>query len=80
MGDLISSPLVIWICIFHLCLTMALKQSIQKADILVNWNFKHIVNVYRIRGYNSVDFLKAGYQTLEIRSPNDIIGYETEDR
>jgi hypothetical protein len=63
---------------FDDCVHIAVA-TIQKADILVSWNFKHIVNVYRIRGYNSVN-LKAGYQTLEIRSPNDIIGYETEDR
>lgn len=63
---------------FDDCLHIAVA-TIQKADILVSWNFKHIVNVYRIRGYNSVN-LRAGYQTLEIRSPNEIIGYETEDR
>lgn len=63
---------------FNDCVHIAVA-TIQKADILVSWNFKHIVNVYRIRGYNSVN-LKAGYQTLEIRSPNDIIGYEAEDR
>ena len=26
--------------------------TINKVDILVSWNFKHIVNVFRIRGYN----------------------------
>ena len=59
------------------CIHIALA-TIHKANILVSWNFKHIVNVYRIRGYNSVN-LKAGYQTLEIRSPKDIIGYEAGD-
>jgi predicted nucleic acid-binding protein len=29
--------------------------TIYRADILVSWNFKHIVNVYRIRGYNSIN-------------------------
>ncbi len=29
--------------------------TLYKADILVSWNFKHIVNVYRIRGYNSIN-------------------------
>lgn len=62
---------------FDDCIHIALA-TIHKADILVSWNFKHIVNVYRIRGYNSVN-LRAGYQTLEIRSPKDIIGYESED-
>lgn len=51
--------------------------TIHKADILVSWNFKHIVNVYRIRGYNSVN-LRQGYSALEIRSPKDIINYENE--
>lgn len=59
------------------CVHIALA-TIHKADILVSWNFKHIVNVYRIRGYNSVN-LKSGYATIEIRSPKDIIGYEDEE-
>ena len=42
-------------------------------DVLVSWNFKHIINVYRIRGYNSVN-LRLGYSTLEIRSPREIAG------
>ena len=50
--------------------------TINKIDILVSWNFKHIVNVYRIRGYNSVN-LKNGYSPIDIRSPKDIINYET---
>ena len=56
------------------CVHIALA-TINKVDILVSWNFKHIVNVYRIRGYNSVN-LRLGYRTLEIRSPKDIINYE----
>ena len=59
---------------FDDCVHIALA-TIHKVDILVSWNFKHIVNIYRIRGYNSVN-LRSGYQTLEIRSPKDIIGYE----
>ena len=59
---------------FDDCVHIALA-TIHKVDILVSWNFKHIVNIYRIRGYNSVN-LSCGYQTLEIRSPKDIIGYE----
>ncbi|MBY0435530.1 MAG: hypothetical protein K2U26_15620 [Cyclobacteriaceae bacterium] len=53
------------------CLHIALA-TINHVDILVSWNFKHIVNIYRIRGYNSVN-LKLGYPTLEIRSPKDIV-------
>lgn len=61
---------------FDDCVHIALA-TIHKADILVSWNFRHIVNVYRIRGYNSVN-LRKGYTTLEIRSPKDIINYEDE--
>jgi predicted nucleic acid-binding protein len=49
--------------------------TISKVDILVSWNFKHIVNVYRIRGYNSIN-LRMGFQNLNIHSPKEIVGYE----
>ena len=51
--------------------------TLNKVDILISWNFKHIVNIFRIRGYNSVN-LRSGYGTLEIRSPREIVGYEDE--
>jgi len=56
------------------CLHIA-TATLSKVDVLVSWNFKHIVNVYRIRGYNSVN-LRLGYSTLDIRSPKEIVGYE----
>ena len=46
--------------------------TINKVDILVSWNFKHIVNVFRIRGYNSIN-LRLGYTQLDIRSPKEIV-------
>ncbi len=46
--------------------------TLNKVDILVSWNFKHIVNLTRIRGYNSVN-LKHGHIMLEIRTPKEII-------
>lgn len=49
--------------------------TINKADVLVSWNFKHIVNLKRIRGYNSIN-LREGLQTLEIRSPKELMEYE----
>jgi predicted nucleic acid-binding protein len=52
------------------CIHIALA-TIYKVDILVSWNFKHIVNITRIRGYNSVN-LRLGHQTLEIRTPKEI--------
>ena len=56
------------------CLHIALA-TINKADYLLSWNFKHIVNVKRIRNYNAIN-LKNGYQLLEIRSPRDFMDYE----
>lgn len=49
--------------------------TIQKADLLVSWNFKHIVNIERINGYNAVN-LKNGFQSLEIRNPREAFDYE----
>ena len=56
------------------CLHIALA-TINKADFLVSWNFKHIVNIQRIRGYNSIN-IKNGYRQLEIRSPREFEKYE----
>ncbi len=44
-------------------------------DILVSWNFKHIVNYNRIIQFNSIN-LANGYKTLEIRNPKEILNYE----
>jgi predicted nucleic acid-binding protein len=62
---------------FDDCLHIA-AATIKKVDMLVSWNFKHIVNVYRIRGYNSIN-LRMNYISLEIRSPKEIIEYGNEN-
>jgi hypothetical protein len=49
--------------------------TLNNADILVSWNFKHIVNVNRIRGYNSINY-RLGHKILEIRTPREILYYE----
>ena len=59
---------------FEDCLHIALA-TMNKADILISWNFKHIVNMTKIRGYNSVN-LKFGYPQIDIRSPRELIDYE----
>ncbi len=59
------------------CLHIALA-TINKADYLISWNFKHIVNIQRIRGYNAIN-IKMGYKILEIRSPRDLMIYEDEN-
>ncbi len=59
------------------CYHIALA-TILKVDILVSWNFKHIVNIQKINGYNAVN-LMTGYKTIEIRTPREIFNYENDD-
>jgi len=47
------------------------------ADLVLSWNFKHIVNFRRICGYNSVN-MRNGYRTMMILSPREVLG-EGED-
>jgi hypothetical protein len=46
--------------------------TVAKVDALVSWNFRHVVNLPRIRGYHGVN-AKLGYSTLEIRSPREVL-------
>jgi predicted nucleic acid-binding protein len=55
------------------CCHIALA-TIYRVDVLASWNFKHIVNLARIRGYNGVN-LKNGYTIVEIRTPKELINY-----
>jgi predicted nucleic acid-binding protein len=53
--------------------------TIADADLIVSWNFKHIVNFDRIRKYNAVNILE-GYAAIEIHSPAEVsYGDESED-
>ncbi len=42
-----------------------------RADVLISWNFKHIVNLDRIRGYNGINY-QLGHPMIEIRTPKEI--------
>ena len=46
--------------------------TVARVDVLVSWNFKHIVNLDRIHAYNGVN-LHHGYPILEIRSPLEVV-------
>jgi hypothetical protein len=52
--------------------------TVARVDVLVSWNFRHIVNLDRIRGFNAVN-LRAGYPLLEIRSPLEVSSDDDED-
>ena len=45
--------------------------TIARVDAIVSWNFKHIVRLGRMKGYNRVNFEK-GYGILEIVSPKEV--------
>ena len=51
--------------------------TLHKVDVLASWNFKHIVNLDKIKGYNSVN-MKKGYAVIEIRNPKELINYGNE--
>ncbi|KAB2843624.1 MAG: type II toxin-antitoxin system VapC family toxin [Melioribacteraceae bacterium] len=52
--------------------------TVRKIDILVSWNFKHIVNIDKIRKYNAVN-LMFGYSPIEIRTPREILKDESNE-
>ena len=52
--------------------------TINQVNVLASWNFKHIVNLDRIRLYNSVN-LKNGFSILEIRTPREILKFEEDE-
>lgn len=45
--------------------------TVARADAIVSWNFKHIVRLDRIKGYNQVNLL-AGYGMITIVSPKEV--------
>ena len=49
--------------------------TVHNCDIIVSWNFKHIVHLQKIPMYNAVNTLK-GYTNLSIVSPREVIHYE----
>ena len=48
--------------------------TVAQVDLLVSWNFKHIVNARRIRAFNRVN-AQAGYSQIDIRTPREAIEY-----
>jgi len=52
--------------------------TVAKADLILSWNFSHIVSYAKVRMFNSVN-LAAGYPMVEIRSPMELV-YDSEDQ
>jgi len=45
--------------------------TVARADAIVSWNFRHIVKLDKIKGYNQVNLL-SGYGLLTIVSPKEV--------
>jgi predicted nucleic acid-binding protein len=52
--------------------------TIARADVILSWNFRHMVNFERIRKFNGVNAMQ-GYPAIEIRSPLEM-DYGSEDQ
>ncbi len=46
--------------------------SVARVDMIVSWNFKHIVHFEKIRGYHGVNLL-MGYLAIPIFAPPEVI-------
>jgi predicted nucleic acid-binding protein len=53
--------------------------TIAEVDVLVSWNFRHIVHLEKIRRFNAAN-LEKGYKPITIYSPREVTSYgEPED-
>ena len=48
--------------------------TVAQADLLVSWNFRHIVHFDKIRLFNAVN-IEFGYKPLQIFSPREVTKY-----
>ncbi len=46
--------------------------TVTRADLIVSWNFRHIVNWDKIRAFNAVN-LRLGYPLMTILSPREVV-------
>jgi len=49
--------------------------TVAEADVLVSWNFKHIVHLDKIRRFNALN-QENGYKSIDIYSPREVTNYE----
>jgi len=52
--------------------------TIAEVDVLVSWNFRHVVRLDKIQKFNGAN-LELGYKTLAIYSPREVTTHERED-
>ena len=52
--------------------------TVAEVDVLVSWNFRHIVRLDKIRLFNGIN-LQLGYKPLTIYSPREVATHGQED-
>ncbi len=52
--------------------------TVSGCDVIVSWNFKHIVHFQKIPRFNAVNAFE-GYHPILIHSPREVLEYEDED-
>ncbi len=52
--------------------------TVAEVDVVVSWNFKHIVRLDKIRLFNGVN-LQLGYKPLTVYSPREVASHGQED-
>lgn len=50
--------------------------TVYRVDMLVSWNFRHLVHIDKMRRFNAVN-LELGYNVIEIHSPREVTTYGT---
>ncbi|MCX7044786.1 MAG: hypothetical protein NTX50_04760 [Candidatus Sumerlaeota bacterium] len=46
--------------------------TVARVDLIVSWNFRHIVHFDKIRRFNAINLFQ-GYPTMDIRSPKEVV-------
>ena len=52
--------------------------TVAEVDVLVSWNFRHIVRLDKIRLFNAVN-VEQGYRALTIYSPREVTTHEQDE-
>jgi hypothetical protein len=52
--------------------------TVADVDVLVSWNFRHVVRLEKIRLFNAVN-LERGYKPIQIYSPREVTTYDPDN-
>ncbi len=52
--------------------------TVAEADVLVSWNFQHVVRLDKIQQFNGIN-VETGYKPLAIYSPREVTTHEREE-